>query len=343
MGGNADRIAADPAEREARRAATTPQVRSVARLGDLPFAATRAVIINCGTKWVTSLALVSALAHVEEPILVIDCESRDGSRDHFAALAQRHRLRFEWLEWPLRAHPAALDALFAGIASDRVLLIDSDVEVRSRRVFEAMREALETDPRAYGAGFVHGPAWMGAEHGLPERTGYYAERMWIPFVLLRTGVIREALASGHSFGTRRAFREIPGVPVLSRLIGHRYRLRGLRRLRLPAVRSRRTRAGEDFDGRDPAFVDYDTGAELHAALVREGRHLAALPPALWGEVHHFHGVSRTGLAGSVRRTLRRLRILPTETQTAAESILPEVLARLRDVYGVDVAALGARA
>jgi hypothetical protein len=109
-------------------------MRVVHHLADLPSAPVRAVIINCGTRWVTSLALVSTLRNTDNPVLLIDCGSEDGSEAHFRALARRLALDFDWLSWPL------------------------------------------------------------------------AERMWMPLVLLRTALVKEALSSGATFRARMTAR-----------------------------------------------------------------------------------------------------------------------------------------
>ncbi len=306
----------------------------VAKLGDVPFTERRAVIINCGTKWVTSLALVSALANTDCPVLVIDCESRDGSRAHFEWLAHNYALHFHWLTWPVRSHPAALNALFCEIRSNIVLLVDSDLEIRNDRVFRAMKTALAENEDAYGAGFVHGPEWMGPEHGLPPYCGYYAERMWIPFVLLRTELVRNALQTGFSFEARRPFLEIPNMPKLSRLIGYRYRVRGLCRLRLPTSRHRGGTEPSEFEGRRPAFVEYDTGADLHRGLQSSGHRFVRLPDERWADVYHHHGVTRANVAGFVRRAGKRLRLTPTSTETQQRPVLADIKARLTEIYGI---------
>jgi len=189
----------------------------IAVLADLAAVPERAVIINCGTKWVSSLALLSTLRHAACPTLVIDCDSRDGSRAHFERIARDLALRFHWLEWPLRPHPEALDVLFREAGDNRLLLVDSDLEIRTAVVIAEMRQALDDDPKAYGAGFAHGPSRMGADHGLAPDSGYYAERMWIPCVLLRVSHIRAALARGVSFANRRVFPSVRGRGVEARL------------------------------------------------------------------------------------------------------------------------------
>ena len=294
-------------------------------LKEVPALKQLAVIINCGTRLTTTLALVSLRAATDMPILLIDCESQDGSREHFSGLASQHGLDFYWLDWPLRKHGHALDALFAGIAAEHVLLVDSDVEIRSAEVIMMMQDALIANPQAYGAGFRHGPEWLGAEHGLPAHVGYYAERMWIPLVLLRVDALRNVLAAGESFIQRRDFGEFPGHPRLSRWLAVRFWVPGLR-----SIRSRQ-RAG---DARSHAFIEFDTGALIHAGLVARGHHLMALPDVAWQQVDHFHGVSRAGNRRLLRRLLKKLGLRIASNDTPEGSVAAEVRRRLADGYGL---------
>jgi hypothetical protein len=220
---------------------------------------------------------MSALTHTDAPVLIINCGSRDGSRRHFEALASAHRLAFHWLEWPLRPHGDALDALFRRVPADNVLLIDSDVELRTASLFDLMLSRLNSDANAYGAGFLHGPAWLGADQGLPPHTAYYAERMWIPLVLLRTRAIRSALARhGSSFRPRRTFLELPHNPMLARVLGYRFRIRGLQHVRLPGRQTGPNDGHLVIDGHRPAFIEYDTGADIHKDLLDYGSTFARL-------------------------------------------------------------------
>ena len=50
----------------------------------MPARTAEIVIINCSTKELTALALVSALRHGGLPVTVIDCESTDGSSEFHA-------------------------------------------------------------------------------------------------------------------------------------------------------------------------------------------------------------------------------------------------------------------
>lgn len=52
-------------------------------LSDLAPEPERAIIINVNTKLVTTLALLSTIRHAGMPVLLIDCESTDGSLRHF--------------------------------------------------------------------------------------------------------------------------------------------------------------------------------------------------------------------------------------------------------------------
>jgi hypothetical protein len=297
-------------------------LRSVASLAELPPQPALSVIINCGTKWVTSLALAAARANTEWPVLLIDCESRDGSREHFASLSKRHGLDFYWLDWPLRRHGMALDALFRDVPAERVLLVDSDLEILEKHLVEAMDGALRAREMNYGAGFLHRAQWMGAAHGLPDRVALYAERMWIPLVLLRTAAVRQALARGTSFAQQRMFLEWPGHPTLSRWLGYRHWIPGLRGLARGNAR--------DPGDPPPRIVEYDTGARMHAALLDEGYAFAALDEGRWGDVRHYHGASRSRLTARLRDAARRL-----GTRRAKPDAGDDARARLKTRYGID--------
>lgn len=302
-------------------------MRALASLADLPWQPAVSVIINCGTKWVTSLALAAARANTGWPLLLIDCESRDGSREHFARLSQRHGLDFYWLDWPLRRHGAALDALFQGIPAELVLLIDSDLEILDRRVVAAMADALRAREDAYGAGFLHRAQWLGAAHGLPDRVARYAERMWIPLVLLRTAPVRQALAEGASFAQQRAFLECSGRPVLSRWLGYRHWIPGLRRLARGNPR--------DQGDPPPRIVEYDTGARMHASLQRNGYRFAALDEDLWGDVRHYHGASRSRLTTALRKAVRSFASHGLRTSREQPEAGADARARLQTLYGIE--------
>lgn len=303
-------------------------MREIRSLAELPSYPRIACIINCGTRWVTSLAAVSVLKCTDFPLLVIDCESKDDSKWHLKDLSVRYGLQFYCLQWPLRRHGVTLDALFREIPVPNVLLVDSDVEIKNRLVVEVITTALQSDTDAYGAGFLHQHAWMGSDHGLPDKIGWYAERMWIPLVLLRTHIVRSALQSGVSFAQSRSFIEFIGRPWISRWLAYRFWLPGIRHLRprLPYM---------DQEPR-PALIEYDTGALMHEWLTRTGHRFVGVDPNLWGDVRHFHGVSRARNPMPMRALLEALGLLKTRNQSGELDAIAEVRRRLSTVYGVDL-------
>ena len=305
-------------------------MHALSSIADLPRADAVAVIINCGTKWVSSLALASTLRHAGMPVLLIDCESADGSRAHFAALAQRHGWRFHWLEWPLRSHPATLNRLLREVPAEAVMLVDSDLEIPDAALVGDMRAALASDRGAYGAGFLHGPCWMDDDHALPPRTGWYAQRMWIPLTLLRTAPVR-ALLDRVGFDTRRSFTRAAWLGHLACSLGVANPPRSLVRWRRAPGRS--AAAGEPL----PVFVEQDTGARLHEALLASGWRFAQLPTARWGDVRHLHGVTRSVQGGTWRQILARLGMARHLGEPTDSPALDEALGRLETAYGIDVA------
>lgn len=311
-------------------------MKVIQQLAELPAAHEQAVIINCGTKWVSTLALLSCRRHAAMPVLIIDCESADGSREHFETLARERGVDFHWLSWPLRPHGDTLDRLLREIRSEMVLLVDSDVEIREARVVAEMQQQLVANKQAYGAGFLQPAGWLGPPHHLlPPQTGYYAERMWIPLVLLRVECVRAALTAGASFIARRPFQEISGHPRLSRLLGYRFRIPLLRSLRLPQWLCKARPGDFVIDGVKPAFVDHDTGAELHLRLTLGGHPFVKLDEALWGQVHHYHGVTRARIGGWFRALAAKTGMVSKETQAAPLSAEEDARNRLREQYGFE--------
>jgi len=247
------------------------------------------VIINCSTRELTALALASAHEHSGLPVTVIDCESTDGSVDYLKALQKS--LPFEIARLPLNRHGVTLDRVFRETTRDALLLLDSDAEILDARLVPAMLDALR--PGTYGSGFLHAGEWLPAAHGGGLRKGWYAERMWIPCVMLDVAAIREALDAGASFAQRVTGNEMPHWPWLSTLLRQRFRVPGLRGLALDGMRSTR----REFGGEKPHYVYRDTGADVHDWLInRRGLAFADLGAAWWPTaVAHRHGVTRRQL------------------------------------------------
>ena len=89
------------------------------------------------------------------------------------------------------------------------------------------------------------------------------------------------------------------------------------------------------DGICPAFVEFDTGADLHAHLVDRGYSLAKLPDALFGDVQHFHGVTRAKLGGLLRRYATHLGLVSKKSETQLTAAAPIAMQRLKEIYGLN--------
>ena len=256
---------------------------------DLPWIEDRAVIINCGTKEVSTLALLSTLRYAGVPILLIDCESRDGSLEHFLNLMTR--LDFDVLSAPLRGHGITLDWLFGAIKAEKILLVDSDVEILDATIFRFMREFID-EPSAFGAGFVNGPTWIDDLPGDPLDGAYLQERPWMPLTLLKVKFIREALAAGISFSARTIYNDFFFSETLSRRL---VRLRSIfpwfRRFQSPKM------LRQTYYGHRPSLIYCDTGALMlqHLKYQRE-LSFVGLPDRYHRRyVTHFGGITRIAL------------------------------------------------
>jgi len=284
----------------------------------MPARTAEIVIINCSTKELTALALLSALRHGGLPVTVVDCESTDGSVEFFRTLQQQ--LSFRLVRMPLRRHGVTLDRIFRETPCDALLLLDSDAEILDPRLVPAMQDALQ--PGAYGSGFLHAGEWLATIHGGGEHKGWYAERMWIPCVMLDAAAVSAALTAGQSFRQRVVGNELPEWPLLSRLLALRFRIPGLRRIGLDGLRAQR----RDFHGIRPHYIYCDTGADLHDYLCnRRGLAFADLGSAWWPTaVAHRHGVTR-----------RRLRPWMRNAADVGAS-RTEAIARAAKIYGVQL-------
>jgi glycosyltransferase involved in cell wall biosynthesis len=289
-----------------------------AQLKALPPVRARAIIINCNTKMVSTLALMSALRYAGMPVLLIDCESTDGSQDWFRGLAAQHE--FDLAFAPLRPHGETLDQIFAASRDESILLIDSDLEILQDDLMPKLRaEMTATD--CYGAGFLHADRALTLGPPTATALGRYADRMWIPLCFLKTAPVRDALNAGATFMHSRDYLEFPWSMSLSRWLYARHRIPLLRRVSLEGFAAARER----IHGERAAFREYDTGARIHESLVGHGRHLAHLGEPYWSRsVRHYHGVTRATLSQGQGNA------------TAPGAILAEVAERLLAGYGMVV-------
>ena len=279
----------------------------------------QAIIINAGTKEVATLALASALRYAGMPVLLIDCDSDDGSFDHFNSL--QSRLDFDLLTAPLRRHSAALDWIFSEIPVENVLLVDSDIEILNSDIFDFMRQFINVD-NVFGCGFIEGPNWLNGQQGF-MRHGLFEERMWIPLTMLKVSMIRESLSGGESFNENQVFNDFAPSSFVSRVIASI-------RYRIPALQTKQLRVLDAFKeshhGLKPWLIWYDTGARLYRHLKYvAGHQFVGLPAELHGRyAKHFSGVTNNMLN-------------PGQALGAPiDEINVYVRRRLKDEYGVEV-------
>jgi hypothetical protein len=294
-------------------------------LSSLPFRAERVVIINCGTKFYSALALASIQRHSSIPVLMVDCESKDGSMAYFEALQGRVEKPFELIQMQLRPHGATLDDLFSHIASETVVLADSDIELMDAGVLRAMVERSAV-PDCYGAGLLHKGSWMTlADHAIADGACYYAERMWIPFTLLKVDAVRRVLAQGGSFLATTSYRQPFSSALVNRLLAKRFRLPLLRRCA-------RMLSSNLWNLAAPDKTEYDTGAKLHELLKAQGLHFEAIDDSFFGAVHHYHGATRAALASRLSGVATALGILPRTHGNSEQSSLDFALDRIKARY-----------
>ncbi len=294
----------------------------------------RTVIINVHTDLITARALLSALAHNALPVLVINCDPTEASRKVFETLMSTYE--FDLIEAPLALHGTTLDWVFSSLPDERVLLLDSDAEIRKDGFVEWMGDKLDHG-LCFGAGFLWGPFLIDEEWKSPPGAEIlYMERPWIPCVMLKVEPVRSALAAGVSFNATWTPNEFSRVPRLAKFLGARWGppwgLQSRKFSQLPG-RLRERMATEPLDvfrwarrpynGFRPHMVVRDTGGEIYEHLrYRAGLSFAGTPIELSdGEVHHYLGVTRHVLHG------------PHALDTKPEDVAEEVIARLATVYG----------
>jgi glycosyltransferase involved in cell wall biosynthesis len=279
-----------------------------------------AVIINVQTKYVSTLALLGTLRHLKIPAVLIDCQSKDGSLEWFRRLQAHHS--FHLISAPLRPHGAALDWIFQNAKSDRLLLVDSDMEIINGEMFELMRNRLREE-NVYGSGYLQQGGWFETHYGTDEPMsrgiGFYKSRPWIPFTMFRVEPVREALAAGVSFKHELLLNDVPQLPMLSRLLWRRFRFAVFRRRRLGVLDVFR----REYEGQKPSYVFCDTGAQMHDALSKIGWSFGDVGPAIppWS-IRHLQGVTRDLLQG------------PSSDARAAAASEPEVLEKLKVEYSL---------
>lgn len=282
-------------------------------LSDLVPVRQRAIIINHNTKKLTTLTLLSAIRYAKIPVLLIDCESTDGSFVLFNSLMQQYE--FDLLRAPLLTHGKTLDHLFKLIRDEYVLLLDSDLEILDSRACEFVNNSI-IGKNVFGSGFLINHTIINEPHfkGKSLEGALYFERPFMPFVLFKTSHIKMALNAGISFQEEIWNNEFSLLPKkvywqAKKIFGSGFRKR--------------------FFNAYPPKVVYDTGARMYEYLaLKKSRTFIGIP---FNEhesyVTHYHGATR--------------RVLNPDGNLVGDYVksgkVEDIIeGRLRDVYGVDV-------
>lgn len=285
-----------------------------------------AIIINCGTYLSTTLAILSVLRYCDVPLVVFNCrlpKDTDNIDYHELQQLQSHCNtqsigHFELVELPLRHHGDTLDFVFMNLKAERILLVDSDLEVLNSKAITAMRQWIENES-CFGAGFFHGPYFGFGNGAFPH--GFYQERMWIPFTLLKVESIKKAIQAGCSFNIQRIYNDFPYNERIGSLI-YKYS----RRWHIPMGWNpfRKSYLGFRAD-----YVLIDTGAEIYNYLQKNGLYYAGPRTQIYPlYVAHYDGVTRSHLAkqsGTIDSTATQY--------DNVESLIKE---RLKEEYNFDV-------
>ena len=305
----------------------------MASLSELPPVRSRTIVINVGTDLVATRAVLSATDVVGDPVLVVNCEPTVASRWRFDRLARDRR--FDLIEAPTLPHGNTIDWLFRGLRDERLLLLDSDAEVRSAEFARWMQRKLD-HPLAFAAGFTWGPFMITEDWLAPPDSILYMERPWVPCVLFKSAAVHEAFAAGRSFAAKFVPNDVAASRKVSNFLAARWgppwgtqsdkfsQLPRVVRERMAIMRLDRLRvARRRYHGIKPNMACYDTGGEVYEFLKVEREMLfAGIPMELADdEVHHYSGVTRYALYG------------PSALDTDPEKIAGEVVARLAEVYG----------
>jgi hypothetical protein len=298
----------------------TPQL--ISNLSELPEFGTVGIVIGIDTRIFTTLATMSAARQLQIPLLLIDGYSNDGSFETLQTLdlpVQSFLIRMQ-----RRVHGLLIDVLMRELRAKRVLLIDSDVEVKSADAFRVMTDALDAAENeknvTYAAGYAHGDHDM-ANDGMPH--AWFPKRPWIPFTLFDRTRCAELIREKQTFEAKHIGNETPVQWIANLLVKRAYFAR-TQRWSFDALSPFR---GERR-GTRAAFYVYDTGALIYEAAESRGWTFADIGgSAMAASVEHYDGATR--------RTERER----WQGHSGAEL---KILDTLRSSYGIELIANEAR-
>jgi hypothetical protein len=229
-------------------------ITNISQLAPIPQ---RAIIINHNTKSVTLLALLSALRYTKVPALLIDCVSTDGSFVFFESLMGKYN--FDLMAAPLKKHGLTLDQIFSLSSDEKILLIDSDLEILDNRIISFLNKHIDSS-EVFASGFLNGPGWLKGDtfKGTEYENALYYERPFMPLVLWKVQYVKEALLAGYSFAEKMVNNEFAQLPpVVASITRRLFKL--IKKESLDVFRKR-------YFLSYPKKIFYDTGASIYEYL-----------------------------------------------------------------------------
>lgn len=258
-------------------------------LSDLNKVQERAVIVNVNTKLVTTLALLSTIRHAKVETLLIDSHSTDNSFDHFKGMMKS--LKFDMISTELRNHGQILDWVFKNARSEKMLLVDSDLEILDPYIINFCRRYID-EYNVFGCGFTNGPAWLTDDEYKNSNLfkALYIERMWIPLTFLRVDPIQMAINDGKSFVNIEINNDYTMFPFFSKL-------RKGNRLFFKLFKNGPSCLRNPIHFIRPHLICYATGAQIYQYLKYEKfLFFVGLPESASEKyVHHYRGITRNTL------------------------------------------------
>lgn len=288
-------------------------------VNEIPIVHTRAIIINVSTRLCTTLAILSVKKRTNLPLLVVDCPYQ--GKSDFAELSKlSEEYDFDLIQLPLRHHGHTLDYIFSNINADNLVLLDSDAEIIDGEFVDEMVRLVDTD-FTFGSGFTHGPCTLHLNSFYAMDTdeeGLYAERMWIPFCVLKVDKIREALSRGMSFVDNTRYNIIPQSQKLSKFLYKHFP---------DWCMSNFARKFKSGNGRNECnVVYYDTGAEIFEYLKNVRYYWFFGQRINYGVhekyIHHYEGITRKLISEGDDKTAFNI-----------DDVVELLKTRMKDIYG----------
>ena len=85
------------------------------------------------------------------------------------------------------------------------------------------------------------------------------------------------------------------------------------------------------ESKEPKILEWDTGSQIHNALVTGGNRFVDIEERYWKSVHHVHGVTRSRLSSMLFRGAVCLTLIPrsslVDTRRAEEAAIARLIKR----------------